>query len=201
MDDIAQILLETPLATAFGTMGLLCQLTWPMFRRRNAILTVQFGVGANYSLQYALLDAWSGAGVAGLGAIQTLLALFAGDRPWLRRAGFLFLPVVAAVCFATWSGIASLFALSAVTLIMVGRLQRDTLCLRILLLSAAPFGIGYDVLVGALPALIGAISSAIIATSMLVREIRLRRRTVAQQQRAHDTNFESAFEKRSLGNA
>jgi hypothetical protein len=57
---------------------------------------------------------------------------------------------------------------------MIGRMQRDTLRLRICLLSAAPFGIGYDIAVQA-PALIGALVSACIGAIMLVREVMLRR--------------------------
>jgi hypothetical protein len=170
-----ELLQENPLAAAFGAAGLLCQLAWPLFRSRKTILTAQFGIGADYSLQYALLGAWSGAEVACIGAMQSVLSFFAGERPWLRQTGFVFLPVVAVLCFANWSGVETLFALTAVTLIMVGRLQSDTLRLRILLLAAAPFGIGYDVLVGALPALIGGIVSASIASVMLVREIKSRR--------------------------
>ena len=68
-----------------------------------------------------------------------------------------------------------MFALTAVTLIMIGRMQRDTLQLRILLLTAAPFGMGYDILVGATPALIGGIVSLAVAVIMLAREIRERR--------------------------
>jgi hypothetical protein len=175
MESLVQLVEDNPLAVAFGAMGLLCQLLWPVFRARKAMITAQFGVGADYGVQYALLGAWSGAGVAGLGATQTVLAYFAGERPWLRRAGFLFLPVVGVIGYVTWSGIASALALAAVTLIMIGRLQADTMRLRILLLAAAPCGIGYDIMVGALPALIGAIASAIIAAAMLVREIRSRR--------------------------
>jgi Bacterial inner membrane protein len=177
MTGVTEILQQSPLAAAFGAAGLLCQLIWPIFRARKAIISAQFGIGADYSLQYALLGAWSGAGVAGVGALQSALSFFAGDRTWLRQAGILFLPVVMTVCYASWSGIESLFALTAVTLIMIGRIQRDTLRLRILLLAAAPFGIGYDIIVGALPALIGGIVSAIIASVMLVREVKSRRRT------------------------
>jgi hypothetical protein len=103
------------------------------------------------------------------------LAFFFGQRVWFRRIGLVFLPVVATVCYATWSGPETLFAFAAVALIMIGRLQSDTLRLRILLLAAAPFGMGYDVLVGAVPALAGGGVSAIIASAMLMREIRLRR--------------------------
>jgi hypothetical protein len=175
MEALINAFLENPLATAFGTVGLLCQLIWPVFHARKAIMTAQFGIGADYSLHYALLDAWSGAGVAGTGATQSALAFFFGDRPWFSRIGLVFLPVVAVVCYVTWSGIETLFAFAAVTLIMVGRLQKDTLRLRILLLAAAPFGMGYDIVVGAAPALIGALVSATIATAMLIREINERR--------------------------
>lgn len=179
MTALTDAFLANPLATTFGTMGLLCQLIWPLFHTRRAIMTVQFGIGADYSLQYALLEAWSGAGLAGLGATQSALAFFFGDRPWFRRVGLAFLPIVAAVCWSTWSGVETLFAFAAVVLIMVGRLQSDTLRLRILLLAAATFGMGYDVVIGAAPAMIGAIVSAIIATAMLIREINQRRHAAA----------------------
>jgi hypothetical protein len=175
MQSFLDVFQQNPLAAAFGTTGLFCQLIWPVFRARKAIITAQFGIGADYSLHYALMGAWSGAGVAGLGATQSALVFFAGDRPWLRNAGYVFLPVVAVIGYLTWSGIESAFALAAVTLIMVGRMQGDMLRLRILLLTAAPFGMAYDISVSALPALIGGMVSTIIALSMLVREIRSRR--------------------------
>jgi len=179
MDGLVDIFRENPLATAFGVAGLLCQLIWPVFRGHRAIMTAQFGIGADYSLHYALLDAWSGAGVAGLGASQSALAFFFGESSWFRWVGLAFLPVVAVVCYATWSGVETVFAFAAVALIMIGRLQRDTLHLRILLLSAAPFGMSYDILVGATPALVGGCVSAIIAVSMLIREIGLRRQAAS----------------------
>jgi Bacterial inner membrane protein len=178
MGNFVEIFHENPLAAAFGAIGLMCQLIWPIFRARRAIITVQFGIGSHYSVQYALLGAWSGAGVAGLGALQSVLAFFAGERPWSRYAGFFFLPTVGAIGYATWNGLASVFALAAVTLIMVGRMQRDTLRLRFFLLAAAPFGISYDIAVSALPALVGGLVSAIIASTMLVREIRSRRQPI-----------------------
>jgi hypothetical protein len=168
MGRLLEFFLEHPI-------GLACQLAWPLFRDRRSILTVQFGIGASYALHYALLGAWSGAGVASLGATQTALALLAGERPWLRRMGLVFLPVLGGVGAITWDGASSLLALTACALVMIGRMQADTLRLRILLLCAAPFGIGYDASVGALPALVGACVSAGLGVSMLAREIRARR--------------------------
>jgi len=196
MSGFVDIFQENPLAAGFGLMGLFCQLVWPLFRARKAIMTVQFGIGADYSVQYALLDAWSGAGVAGLGALQSVLAFFAGERPWLRRAGLVFLPVVVSICWATWSGLPSLFALAAVTLVMIGRLQRDTVRLRFFLLAAAPFGMGYDILVAALPALTGAVLSATIAATMLARELRQRRRDAEGRSFPHATAHEPIFSRK-----
>lgn len=177
MISATQIFQENPAAAAFGMAGLFCQLIWPLFRARFAIMTAQFGIGADYSAQYALMGAWSGAGVAALGATQTAVTLIAGDRPWVRFLGPAFLPIVGAICLATWSGPESLCAFVAVSLILIGRAQTDTLRLRIFLLTAAPFGMFYDILTGALPALMGGMLSAGIATVMLVRELNVRRQS------------------------
>jgi len=176
MSGLLEIFTENPAAAGFGLAGLACQMAWPLFRSRHWILTTQFGAGVDYSLQYALLGAWSGASVAGLGATQTAILVLAGDKPWLRYLGPVMLPLVTAICIATWSGPESFCALVAVTLVMIGRLQRDTIRLRILLLAAAPFGMGYDILTGAAPALAGAVASAAIATTMLMREMKARNR-------------------------
>ncbi|MCI5075889.1 YgjV family protein [Oricola sp.] len=174
MNGINQLLQDAPLAAVFGAAGLMCQLAWPLFRSRRKILAVQLGIGSSYAASYALLDAWSGVGVCSVGATQTLIALIAGDRPWLRRMGFVFIPVVGAISFATWSGIASFFAMTACCLIMIGRMQRDTLAMRCFLVAASPFGIGYDLTVGAAPALAGAIISAGLGFAALIRELNAR---------------------------
>jgi len=173
--DILGLLNVDPRAALFGAVGLACQLTWPMMRTRPMILAVQMGIGAGYGLQYAELGAWCGAAICFLGATQTTIALIAGEKPWLKTLGIVFLPLVWIIAIATWSGVSSLLALTACSLTMLGRLQRDTLPLRGFLLSAAPFGISYDLVVGAGPALGGGIISAALSAIMLVRELRARR--------------------------
>lgn len=167
-----------PRAALCGAVGLSCQLTWPLMRTRPAILGVQMGIGAGYGLQYMLLGASCGAAICFLGATQTAVALLAGDRPWLKTMGLFFLPVVALITFVTWGGASSLLALTACSLTMVGRMQGDMIRLRSFLLSAAPFGISYDLSVGAGPALCGALISAVLSALMLSREIRRRRAAV-----------------------
>ena len=178
MEAFIEIFQENPAASAFGMLGFASQMIWPMFRAHRAIMSAQFAIGSSYGAHYALLEAWSGAGVAGIGAAQSALAFLVGERPWFRWVGLMFLPAVAAICYATWTGLPTLFAFAAVALIMVGRLQRNTLHLRIFLLAASPFAMGYDVLVGAAPALMGGILSTVIAAVMLVREIKANRESV-----------------------
>ncbi len=179
MEAFIEILQENPAASAFGVLGLASQMIWPVFRAHRAIMGAQFAIGSSYSAHYALLEAWSGAGVAGIGATQSALAFLVGEQSWFRWAGLLFLPVVAVVCYATWIGLPTVFAFAAVALIMIGRLQRNTLRLRIFLLAASPFALGYDILVGAAPALVGGILSTVIATAMLVREIKASRESAS----------------------
>jgi hypothetical protein len=175
MGAFTSLFLEHPGATAFGALGLGCQLAWPWFRTRRVILSIQFGIGVLYCVQYALLGAFSAAGVCAIGATQTLLALAAGDRAELRRAGLLFLPIVASLCLATWSGLPSLLAMIAVTFTMIGRLQTDMFLLRLLQLGAVPFALSHDLLVGAAPALVGCVVSALVGVVGAAREFRLRR--------------------------
>jgi len=168
-------MIENPVATAFGLAGLGCQLVWPLFSERRTMLGVQMGIGSNYGVHYAMPDAWTAAGVCTLGATQTLVAFVAGDRPWLTRLGLAFLPVVFGVAVLTWSGAASAFALMASTLIMLARLQADTLRLRALMLASCPFGMAHDLTIGAAPAFAGALISFTVAALAFRREWRAAR--------------------------
>lgn len=175
MGALAEMFQDNGWAMMFGATGLACQLGWPLLRRRPAILIAQFGIGASYALHYACLEAWTGAAIASLGATQTCVAMLAGERRWAGKLGLAFFPLVALACCATWNGWASLLAMTACSFVMLGRMQSDILRLRIYALGAAPFGISHDIVVDAVPALIGAIFSASIAAVMLAREIRRRK--------------------------
>ena len=174
MTSIQTLFAEAPLAVSFGAAGLAGQLAWPLLRRRAHILTAQLGIASSYATQYALMGHWSGTGVCSVGAAQTVIAMVAGDRPWLRYLGLGFIPVVGLISYLTWSGIASAFAMTACCLVMLGRMQRDILRMRMIMLCASPFAISYDLTVGAAPALVGAILSALIGLAAFRREWRAR---------------------------
>jgi len=164
------MLLEHPAAAVLGLAGLTCQLIWPLFRTRRDMLSIQFCAAAGYALQYALLDQWTGTAVCAIGASQTLIAMRLGERPWLPHLGFGFIPLVWIAGYLTWSSVASGLAMTACCLIMIARMQRDTLRMRAIMLAAAPFGIAFDLAAGAAPALAGAIVSFLISLAALRRE-------------------------------
>lgn len=174
MTDLFNLANVVSLPVLVGAIGLSCQLFWPLLRSRRDILMVQAGIGLGYGLQYALLDAWSGAFVCWLGTSQTLLILFAGKRRLQKAASLLMFPLLAIVGTITWVGAPSAFAMTACGLTMIGRYQNDTVRLRSIQLTAAPFGMAYDVSVGALPALCGGAIAASIAFIALYREIKRR---------------------------
>ena len=168
---------EIPLAPVFGAAGLAGQIVWPMLKERRHILGAQLGIACCYATQYALMGQGTGMAVCLVGATQTTVALIAGDRPWLSRLGLVFIPLVIALAVATWSGVPTLLATCACTLIMLGRMQRDLLRMRGVMLCAAPFGIAYDLSVGAVPALIGAVLSLTLSALAFRRALNDRMRT------------------------
>ena len=165
-----------------GVVGLLAQLTWPLLHTRRGILSVQAAIGLGYGTQYALLGAWSGAAVAWLGGVQTLLVLFLGAHH-MRSVAIGVFPVLLLLGTATWSGIPTLLALTASGLTMLGRMQQDTLRLRRLQLAAAPIGAAHDFYVGALAAFAGAVASAVIAALALRREVSARRQPLSPRKK------------------
>ena len=62
---------------------------------------------------------------------------------------------------------------------MIGRMQSDTLRMRGVQLTASPFGAAHDVVVGAWPALAGALISFTIAATAFRRELKSRRHGTA----------------------
>jgi len=89
--------------------------------------------------------------------------------------GYVFLPISLAIGALTYSGLSTLLAVTASCLVMIGRMQRDTLRMRGVQLTASPFGAAHDVVVGAWPALVGALLSFAISAARFRKELRSRR--------------------------
>lgn len=172
----APLIIDTAAAaTAFGLAGFAGQLGWPLLKRRDHILTAQLGIACCYAAHYALQDVRSAAAICLLGATQTTVTLLSGDRPRHPLMTPVFLGLVMLTGALTFTGPATLLAVAACALVMLGRMQRCTLRMRALMLAATPFGIGHDLVVGALPALAGALLSATVAACALRAEMSARR--------------------------
>lgn len=138
--------------------GAACLLAWPFFRSRAAMLTVQFGVGAGFSLHYALLGASTASFANGLGAVQILLSLCFARATKLRWAGYLPVPLMLALAVLTWSGWPSFFAALGTILLAIGRMQSDEKTLRVLVvLGTAPW-LAHDLLMASPVAFVDAAS-------------------------------------------
>jgi len=165
-------LLDPAAAPLFGTAGLAVRVVSPLFARREQILTAQLAASCLFAASYALMDQSTATAVCLIGATQTTLALIAGDRPWLNRMGYVFLPVVLVLGAATYSGLPTILAVTACCLMMIGRLQQDLMRMRGIQLCASPFGAAHDIVVGAWPCLAGAILSFTVAAAAFRRELR-----------------------------
>ncbi len=163
---------DVPLAPLFATAGLAAQLVWPLFRKRETMLSVQLGASCCYAATYALLAQQTATAICLTGAIQTSVALLAGDRRWLRKLGYVFLPAVLAIGALTYAGLPTILAVTACCLTMIGRLQSETLAMRRVQISATPFNATHDILIGAWPCVAGALVTFCIAFSALHREQR-----------------------------
>lgn len=160
---------DRPLAAALGLIGLVLLAGWPLFSTRRAVLAAQFGIGAAFVGHYLLLEAWTGVAVTAVGAAQSLFALSAQDHPALRRIGWTFLALPAVIAWTTWGGVHTLLATIALTLMMLGRMQRNEVHLRLVLLAATPFGMAHDFIIGSLPAFAGGALAFVLGGLVLLR--------------------------------
>lgn len=168
----AQSLIDPSAAPLFGAAGLAVRIVSPLFVRRDRILVAQLAASCLFATSYGLMDQETATSVCLIGATQTTVALIAGDRPWLGRLGYVFLPVVLAMGVATYSGLPTILAVTACCLMMIGRLQHDLMRMRGVQLCATPFGAAHDIVVGAWPCLAGAVLSFAIAAHAFRRELK-----------------------------
>jgi hypothetical protein len=83
-----------------------------------------------------------------LGAAQVTASVVFGGHARLRWISHALVPVIVAVCFATWEGMPSLLSTLGTVLIAAGRTQTNPSNLRLLVLSGTPFWLLHDVMIG-----------------------------------------------------
>ncbi|MDA5093729.1 YgjV family protein [Aliiroseovarius sp. KMU-50] len=180
MTIITETILAPTAAQAFGFAGLAAQMVWPLFRKRKAMLSVQLSASCTYAASYVLMGQSTAAAVCLTGATQNVITMLAGDHKWLSRISYVFLLIAVTVGIMTYAGLPSILAVTASCLNMIGRMQSDVLRMRGVQLSASPFGATHDVIVGAWPALAGAVVAFSIAITAFRREWHHRHPQVAR---------------------
>jgi len=171
----ALTMIDPNAAPLFGAAGLAVRMAAPLFARRGTILTAQLAASCLYASSYALMQQQTATAVCLIGAAQTTLALVAGERPWLNRTGYAFLPIALVIGLFTFSGLATLLAVTACCLTMIGRLQCDLIRMRATQLCASPFNAAHDIVIGAWPCLLGGLLTFAVAAAALRRELKRRR--------------------------
>lgn len=172
MTAVVQTLIDPSAAPLYGTAALATRMVSPLFACRERILIAQLGSSCLFAASYAVMDQRTATSVCLIGAIQTMVSLLSGDRAWLNRMGYVFLPIVLVMGAVTYSGLPTILAVIACCLMMIGRLQQDLMRMRGIQLASGPFGAAHDVLVGAWPALFGALLSFAIAAVAFHRELK-----------------------------
>lgn len=160
-------LLATPGATAAGVVAFVCLSIWPLFRSRSSILLVQLCASVGFATHYALLGLMAPSVVNILGSGQTIAALFAPNSPVLNRIGYALVALMIAAGMYFWTGPVSALCVMAMGLIAVGRMQKNQIALRSLILAGGGFWIAHDYLVASHIALGADVTSLTIGLASL----------------------------------
>jgi hypothetical protein len=142
----------------------------PMLRDRRAILLAQLGASLCFASHYALLGLAAASAANVLGTVQIVAALFAARSAAMNRLGFGLICLMMVAGVVLWEGPISALGVTATALIALGRMQRDEVHLRLLLLVGGGFWIAHDFIAAAwIPLLadIGAILAGVVALSAM----------------------------------
>lgn len=152
-------------ANIAGFVALGSSVTWPLLRRRRAILTVQVAGSLLFALHYLLLGATTGAAMCIMGAVQGIaLVVLIGRR---KRIGVVVgsMVVAALVTATTWNGLPSLLSQAGQTMGAIGRLQLDPQRLRLWFLASVVFWCSHNLMVGSV---FGLASDTLALSSLLL---------------------------------
>src|SRR5262245_41951743 len=134
MERMLLVMTENPAASIAGLAAMVCLTTWPLFRTRAAMLGTYVGNNPGFIAHYGLLREWTAVAMNGLMSIQTVVALGLVRWPRLRWAYYALMPLLAGASLVTWQGLPSLLSAIATTLSTIGRMQKNDIVLRLLLL-------------------------------------------------------------------
>lgn len=172
--------LLTP-ANIVGAIALSASFTWPLLRRRNAILGVQICGSLLFALHYYLLGSPTAAAMCGFGIVQSLAVIVLARR-WQRIGAVgLTVAVSVGVTALTWMGLPSLFSQLGQMGGAVARLQPDVRRLKLFFLVSALFWTAHNITVGSV---FGLMSDTMALSGLTIGLWRMRKAAPANARRA-----------------
>jgi hypothetical protein len=160
------------LATLFGILGIVSNTIWPLLKTRKYLLFGQVTAAIFMCVHFSLLNAFTGAAIMLLAALQASLAIPLESHPKFKSVYVASIVLTPLVCWATWQGIASVFSSLALVFFCIGNLQVNIKRLRIFLLMCIFGWIGHNILVSSYPGLISNGLALMTSIFALVREFK-----------------------------
>lgn len=117
MEQLLNMFVQSPVAGGAGAVGMLCFAVYPMFRSRRLLLVIDLGNSV-------------------IPSARTLVATGLVRWPGLRWVYYTLMPLLGAAG-VTWRGCPSLHCASAAVRSTFGRMQRNEVTLRALMLGSA----------------------------------------------------------------
>nr|WP_255569016.1 YgjV family protein [Neoroseomonas alba] len=152
-------------ANIAGFVALGSSITWPLLRRRKAILAVQVAGSLLFALHYLLLGATTAAAMCVMGALQGIALVVLIERRHRIAVVGATLAIGSVVSALTWNGLPSLLSQGGQAMSAFGRLQLDTQKLRLWFLASVFFWCSHNLMVGSV---FGLCSDTLALTSLLL---------------------------------
>ena len=159
------------LANILGVLAIICWVGSVQLKKKKDILLSQTVANGIYSIQYALIGAFS-ASVMNLSSFFRLLIFYLYEKverkapKWIM---FLFMGLVIFLGFITFNGPLTLIPVFATILYIYSAWQDDLKILRYLYIVAAIFWIYYNFKVGAYIVIIGNVLEIISGITAIIR--------------------------------
>jgi len=141
-------------STILGTLGLVTNATWPLFKIRRHILIGQIFACIFMMLHFVLLGAETGAVIMLVAGLQATLAIPLEKNNKFKDIYIFSMLLVPLISWYTWHGLASVFSSAALLLFCFGNLQSKLVNMRVLLLLCIVAWVGHNILMGSIPGLL-----------------------------------------------
>lgn len=157
------------LSSAFGYLGVVANLIWPLMHSRTKLLAGQVVACVLMCVHFALLSAHTGALIMLVAGIQAALAIPVGKSPYFKLIYLGSLSMTPVVCVISWQGQQSIFSSLALAIVCIANFQLNHLYQRACLITAIFAWVAHNIIVESIPGLISNLIAFCISLVMLVR--------------------------------